>query len=147
MEINVLYHPDVSNRNIIVHPTSYRINGIVDWESVGICPAWQASEYPHFPKRNNTGEPPPVGAPDVEEEALVEIRKDWETVLLRDLYLQGLQVAGKYLNGIALVYKLESDLEMKRKWIFEPLLRAGGQQPSIGSLNYFPSTLMPWTLF
>lgn len=29
-EINVLHHPDLSNRNIIVHPTSYQINGIVD---------------------------------------------------------------------------------------------------------------------
>lgn len=38
-EINVLYLSDLSNRNIIVHLTSYRINGIVDWESVWICPA------------------------------------------------------------------------------------------------------------
>lgn len=121
-EINVLYHLDLSNRNIIVHPTSYRINGIVNWESVGVRPVWQACEYPHFLKGNNTGEPPPVGASGVDEEALVEIRKDWEKVFERGSYLQSLRVAGKYLNGIPLVFKAESDLEMKRKWIIENLL-------------------------
>ena len=82
-EINVLQHPDLSDRSIIVHPTSYRINGIVDLESVCICLAWQAPEYPYFLKGINTTEPPPVGAPDLDEEALVVIRKDWEKVVLR----------------------------------------------------------------
>lgn len=95
MEINVLHHQDFSNRNIIVHPTSYRINDIIDWESVGICPDWQASEYPHFLRGIDTTEPPPVGVPGVDEEDLVEFRKDWEKVLLRNLYLQSLQVCRK----------------------------------------------------
>lgn len=89
---------------------------------MGICPAWQASKYPHFLRRINTGEPPHVGAPGVDKEALVEIQKDREKVLLRDSYLQSLQVAGNALNGIPIFYKAESDHEMKRKWIFENLL-------------------------
>lgn len=39
------------------------------------------------------------------------------------MYLQSLQVAGKDLNGIPLLYKAESDLEMKRKETFEDLLQ------------------------
>lgn len=110
-EINVLHRGELSNRNAIVHPTSYRINGIIDWESVCICPAWQASEYPHVLKGINTTEP------------LVEIRKDWEKVRRRSLYLESLQVARKYLKGIPLLNKAESDVEMNRKQIFEDLLQ------------------------
>lgn len=110
-EVNVLHRGELSNRNAIVHPTSYRINGIIDWESVCICPAWQASEYPHVLKGINTTEP------------LVEIRKDWEKVRRRSLYLESLQVARKYLKGIPLLNKAESDVEMNRKQIFEDLLQ------------------------
>lgn len=87
-----------------------------------ICPAWQASEYPYFLKGIDTSEPPPVGAPGVDEEDLVEIRKDWEKVVLRSLYLQSLQDARKDLNGIPLPYRTESDVAMKPKRVFEDLL-------------------------
>lgn len=39
------------------------------------------------------------------------------------MYLESLQVARKDLNGIPLLNKAESDLEMNRKQIFEDLLQ------------------------
>ena len=55
-------------------------------------------------------------------------------------------------NGIPLLYKAESDLEMKRKEIFEDLLqgiedRWTAARLTIGSRNYFPRILMLLTLF
>ena len=53
-EINTLYHSDLSDRNIIVDPNTYCITGIVDWESVSICPSWETSDCPYFFERNRS---------------------------------------------------------------------------------------------
>ena len=121
-EINTLYHSDLSDRNIIVDPNTYNITGIVDWESVSICPSWETSDYPHFLKGIIIREPPPPEGPEVDEEALTEIRKDWEKVLLRRIYLKDLRDAGKGLNGIPLAHEILSDDDIKLKRVFTEFL-------------------------
>ena len=121
-DINTLYHSDLSNRNIIVDPKTYHITGIVDWESVSICPSWESFAYPHFLKGIEVGEPSPLGDPAVDEEALTEIRKDWEKVLLRRVYLKSMGDAGKGLNGIPLAHEIMSDDGIKRRQWFATFL-------------------------
>ena len=110
-EINTIYHSDLSQENIIVDPKTYCITGIVDWESVSICPSWESLDYPHFLK-----------GIEVDEEALTEIRKDWDKVLLRKVYLESLRNAGKGLNGIPLGHEIMSDDDIKFKGLYESLL-------------------------
>ena len=44
----VLYHRDISENNIIVNTTSYRITGFIDWECIGLCPVWDSIDYSFF---------------------------------------------------------------------------------------------------
>ena len=104
-----------SDRTIIVDPNTYNITGIVDWESLSICPSWETSDYPQFLKGIIIREPPPPDGPEVDEEALTEIRKDWEKVLLRKIYLKDLLDAGKGLSGIPLTHEILSDDDIKLK--------------------------------
>lgn len=61
-----------------------------------------------------------------------------------------MQVAGKDLNRIRLVCKAESDLEMKRKWIFENLLQENENRwiaakhwiPKLNSLDTFLNIIL-----
>jgi len=89
-DVKVLWYDDLSKRNILVDPHSYRITGIVDWESVSIVPAWEADGgIPSFLRGIEVSEPPPFGSVTEEEEAsLVEIREDWELGLLRRKYTE-----------------------------------------------------------
>ena len=121
-DINTLYHSDLSDRNIIVDPNTYCITGIVDWESVSICPSWETSDYPYFLKGVEIEEPPPLGDSDVDEEALTAIRKDWEKVLLRREYMKSLRDVGKGLNGIPLIHETMSDSDIKYKRYIASLL-------------------------
>ncbi|KAL4942001.1 phosphotransferase enzyme family-domain-containing protein [Aspergillus oleicola] len=85
-----LYHHDLSEWNIIVDPETLEVRGIIDWESVGIYPAWQATQFPFFLRGPEVCEPPALGTPGVDESCLTEYRKDWERVRLRRLYRDGL---------------------------------------------------------
>ncbi|WEW59784.1 hypothetical protein PRK78_005264 [Emydomyces testavorans] len=87
----MLQHDDLSEANIIVNPVTYEIAGIIDWESVAIRPAWEASDFPYFLKGIEVRGPPPVGTPGINEDSLFWIRKDWERVLLRRIYEQEMQ--------------------------------------------------------
>ncbi|RSL56980.1 hypothetical protein CEP54_008564 [Fusarium duplospermum] len=89
-DIKVLWHDDISLMNVIVNPETFRLVGIVDWESVSVVPALETEDrVPHFLQGILVQEPPPVGSlPPEEEEAMVEIRKDWDLVLLRCKYTE-----------------------------------------------------------
>ncbi|KAL2669844.1 hypothetical protein Neosp_015141 [[Neocosmospora] mangrovei] len=89
-DIKVLWHNDISLMNVLVDPETYRLVGIVDWESVSIVPALETEDgVPHFLQGIPVQEPPPVGSiPPEEEKAMVEIRKDWDLVLLRRKYAE-----------------------------------------------------------
>ncbi len=40
-------HNDLSNRNILVDPTTFRITGIIDWEFAGYFPSeWELELWP-----------------------------------------------------------------------------------------------------
>ncbi|KAJ4308042.1 hypothetical protein N0V84_012331 [Fusarium piperis] len=70
--------------------TKVLLVGVVDWESVSVVPAWETEAgVPHFLQGIPVQEPLPVGSlPPEEEEAMVEIRKDWDLVLLRRKYTE-----------------------------------------------------------
>ncbi|EGS23444.1 uncharacterized protein CTHT_0001370 [Thermochaetoides thermophila DSM 1495] len=40
-DVGVLWHDDLSEHNLIVDPITYKLVGIVDWESVSILPAYE----------------------------------------------------------------------------------------------------------
>ena len=121
-ETNTIYHSDLSDRNIIVDPMTYRITGIVDWESVSICPSWETSDYPLFLRGFKVTEPPPVGDPEVDEEALTHFRKDWEKVLLRRIYLESLRNPGTGLSSPPSAQGIITDDDIKHKRFFQSLL-------------------------
>ena len=85
-ERNLIYHDDLSVRNILVDPESFQIVGILDWESVAIRPAWECYDYPYFLKGIETTKPPPKGTPGIDEDDLTDMRQDWEKVRLRFVY-------------------------------------------------------------
>lgn len=136
-DIKTLYHLDLSDRNIIVDPNTYHITGIVDWESVSICPSWETFDYPHFLKGIEVGEPPSLGSSEVDEEALTEIRKDWEKVLLRRVYSRSLWDAGRGLNGIPLTHETLSGGDIKYKRFLASLLY-GIESRWTGAKNWIP---------
>jgi hypothetical protein len=121
-EIKTLYHDDLSASNIIVDPISYRVTGIIDWESVAVCPAWESSECPPFLRGIEVQEPAPLATPGIDESGLVEIRKDWEKVLLRRVYIQSLQSARRDSSGIFSTSRAESDGDIKNKREFAKYL-------------------------
>jgi hypothetical protein len=103
-----LTHDDLSTNNILIHPTTHQITGIVDWECVSLQPVWKARRPPQFiygPEINlgfyemNYGTPipdvppppPPSGTRDTdgvedESEAVLEIREYLEKMLLRRVF-------------------------------------------------------------
>lgn len=89
-DAKVLWHDDMSDLNVLVDPKTHKLVGVVDWESVSVVPAWETgSGIPYFLHGIEATEPPPLGSvSEEEEEGLVEIRKDWELVLLRRKYAE-----------------------------------------------------------
>lgn len=84
-DAKLLWHDDLSLRNVLANPETHKLAGVVDWESASVVPAWEAGGgFPHFLRGVSVEEPPPPGTVSAEEEeGLVQIRKDWELVLLR----------------------------------------------------------------
>ncbi|KAL4915776.1 hypothetical protein BDW62DRAFT_120348 [Aspergillus aurantiobrunneus] len=121
-EHRVLYHDDLSDTNIILDSTTLELKGIIDWESVGICPSWQVTKAPVFLRGNEVPEPPPVGAPGVDEWEFVEIRKDWVKVCLRKLYIEGVPEARvtrdikRKLNFAQSLEEMELRWQAARRW-------------------------------
>lgn len=89
-DLKVLWHGDLSKLNILVDPITFKIKGVVDWESVSIVPAWEVNHgTPRFLRGAEVEEPPPLGSlPEEDEADLVEIRKDWDLGLLREAYTE-----------------------------------------------------------
>lgn len=121
-ESKILYHQDLSARNIIVHPITYRITGIVDWESVSVYPAWALSEYPKFLKGIEVLEPPAVGTPGIDEEALIYIRQDWEMVLLRRCFAQTMRMLCNDSDNVPRIDDAACEEDVKRKKDFRQCL-------------------------
>lgn len=115
-ESRVLSHSDMSGNNVILNPDTLELRGIIDWESVGIVPLWKAAKVPHFLLGIEVPDPPPVGDPEADEESLVEIRKDWEKVRLRQLFL-GCQSGIKEKPDLTHKLKFTRSLEeMEFRW-------------------------------
>lgn len=111
-----LFHDDLTDRNIIVDPTTYCITGIVDWESVCIRPPWETYTYPEILRGRDPGprEPPPATGSDTEDFSTNDWRNDYDKTRLRKVYLEHLQSMGKGLNGIPLIHPIDDDVKYKR---------------------------------
>ena len=95
----VLHHHDLNLANIIVDPETFKIRGIVDWETVNVVPLWKATSHPVFlefikPFPEETSAPPTPSYED-EEDAAVYTRDRWDYQLLRDRW----DATMKRLNG------------------------------------------------
>ena len=81
-----LYHSDLNAANILVHPETFEITGIVDWEMINVVPAWRVSEYPKFLEymEPDKEEEPPIPSEEVNKDDIaVELRDRWEHRTLR----------------------------------------------------------------
>ncbi|KAH7363226.1 hypothetical protein B0T11DRAFT_92189 [Plectosphaerella cucumerina] len=89
-DAKVLWHDDMSSMNVLVDPTTFKLTGIVDWESAAVVPEWETrGRLPHLLQGIPVEEPPPLGSlPPEEEEGMTAIRKDWQPVLLRRKYAE-----------------------------------------------------------
>ena len=80
-----LHHSDLNAANILVHPETFEITGIVDWELINVVPEWKASEHPRFLR---FGEPedeeePPMPSYEDEDDIDVIVRDRWDYRILR----------------------------------------------------------------
>ncbi|KAK3370745.1 kinase-like domain-containing protein [Lasiosphaeria ovina] len=92
-DAKVLWHNDLSANNVLVNPDTFALTGVIDWESAGICSAWDTDQaMPYFLKGIELfQEPPPCGSlTEEEEENLTAIRQDWDQQVLRGIYAEAL---------------------------------------------------------
>lgn len=80
-----LHHSDLNAANILVHPETFEITGIVDWEMVNVAPEWKATEYPKFLQymEPENDEEPPIPSYEDESDIAVYIRDRWDYRILR----------------------------------------------------------------
>lgn len=80
-----LHHSDLNAANILVHPETFEIKGIVDWEMINVAPEWKASEHPKFLQymEPEDEEEPPIPSYEDESDIAVYIRDRWENRILR----------------------------------------------------------------
>jgi len=98
-----LHHSDLNTANILVHPDTFEITGIVDWEFINVVPKWRAFEHPHFLiniEPMSETEPPIPIYEDNEEDFEVYARDRWDERILRrqfdqtiDLLTQGDEIS------------------------------------------------------
>jgi hypothetical protein len=96
-----LYHPDLRDANIFVDPDTFKMTGILDWESAMTLPDWYGRDYPllfQAPDPFDENRPRIPDTYDEEDErynaALVASRDRWELRLLRHHYDEALEKLG-----------------------------------------------------
>ena len=124
-DVKMLWHNDISLRNILVDPQTYQLMGIVDWESVSVIPAWDTSSWvPYFLRGIEVLEPPPRASLLEEDDKDMEagaVRRDWELVLLRRKYAELVDpvydVASALAEAVDLKMKVAASLnEFEEIW-------------------------------
>ncbi len=80
-----LHHSDLNAANILIHPETFEITGIVDWELINVAPEWKASEHPKFLQymEPEDEEEPPIPTYEDESDVAVYIRDRWDNRILR----------------------------------------------------------------
>jgi len=143
-DTKVLWHHDMSRMNVLVHPETYNLVGVVDWESVSVLPALSVdlkyhAAVPRFlygieilneesamaiPERGTVSEE--------EEEGYRWIRDDFHTQLVRRRYLELVSppavfdMEDKHISlkhaVMLFVDYFETDWERDKKWVQHELL-------------------------
>lgn len=83
-----LHHHDLNAANILVHPDTFEIAGILDWEMTCVVPEWKAEVEPEFLQDADfeweTEEPPIPPSYDMEKDQYaIEARDRWDYKQLR----------------------------------------------------------------
>ena len=80
-----LHHSDLNAANILIHPETFEITGIVDWELINVVPEWKATEHPRFLRfmEPEDEEEPPIPSYEDEEDIDVIVRDKWDYRILR----------------------------------------------------------------
>jgi aminoglycoside phosphotransferase len=108
-----LSHHDLSLSNILVDPTTYEINGIIDWECTGTRPGWE-DRYPEFLEGPEREEKPEPLSPGDDNEFRVEQWEDWEKTILRPFWNEEL---GNVEHGNDAVDKMRLDWRRHLDWL------------------------------
>lgn len=87
----VLYHHDLSTRNIMIDPETYQLHAIVDWECIETTPLWMARSFPRFLQSRDREVLPP---PEQDDPCANDARDDWEKTQLRKAYVEVLEELG-----------------------------------------------------
>ncbi|KAK3316862.1 hypothetical protein B0H66DRAFT_478142 [Apodospora peruviana] len=89
---NILWHDDLSGKNVLVNPGTHELVGVIDWESTCVVPTWDREVaqggVPYFLRGIEASEPEPMPVGTAPEDAWrwTEIQKDWDLVMLRKRY-------------------------------------------------------------
>ena len=108
-----LTHHDLSLSNILVDPTTYKINGIIDWECTGTRSGWE-DRYPVFLEGREREEKPEPLSPGDDDEVRVEQWEDWEKTILRPLWDKELGDVG---HGDDAVDKMRLEWRRQLDWL------------------------------
>lgn len=89
----VLHHREIDATDILVHPDTFEITGIVDWELINVVPQWSASEYPLFLTYADPEEEKEPPIPSYEDEYSLDVirRDNWEYRILRRHFDEAMQ--------------------------------------------------------
>ena len=84
----VLHHHDLNQANILVHPETFEITGILDWEMACVVPEWTATRAPKFLDYIafdwESEEPPhPPSYDEEKHQFAIEARDRWDYKQLR----------------------------------------------------------------
>jgi aminoglycoside phosphotransferase len=138
-----LTHDDLSTNNILIHPTTHQITGIVDWECISFQPEWKARCPPQFiygPEINlgfyamNFGTPipdvppplPPSGTTDTDTdgvegggEAVLEVREYLEKMLLRRVFDSCMNPDGRSEKPKRIFANKVAQIETRPDWVLK----------------------------
>lgn len=80
-----LHHHDLNAANILIHPETFEVIGIVDWELINVVPEWRTFEHPDFLQYMDPTEEeePPIPSYENENDIAVELRDRWDYRTLR----------------------------------------------------------------
>ena len=114
----VLNHSDLNLANILVHPETFSITAIVDWEMVNVVPQWVARDYPEFLRFQEPLDEvePPIPSYEDEEAIPVSLRDRWDYRLLRrhwDTIMKRLRGEPEASNAVQ--EEIEEKMRLKRE--------------------------------
>lgn len=136
-DVGVLWHDDLSEHNLLVDPQTFKLTGIVDWESVSIVPAYET--YDGLPACLSDRDNKPAPLVLIERELSDGYIYDVETKKLRN-ELEQQRLREVYRSHVKRLYNVTSEETQKGIEGKQALSR----QLEIGSFQYRPWATESW---